>query len=205
MNQRLVWNFEYSAKKSTPLLSTSYETDEVKWEMRFFWPEDRIITLHPIEERLLDLGNYKQKHREDYYYLLPGHHYNIKIRRDELLYKPIIKQTSGAVGFGAKINLGTVDLASCNEAEHILKIQKLVQKTKKQRKKVCVKKEAFVYSFKTHPATKLELARIEVNNKIYFSLCIEGKSLYLVETISKYLLDESISCEYVSFLNDIIT
>lgn len=176
----------------------------MKWEMRFFWPGDQIISLHALDNSLLDIANYQQKHKEDYYYLLPDCTYNIKRRRDEILYKPVLQNSTSAIGYGAKINLEAVDDYPNQEPATVLKLQKILRKTQEKGIEVCVKKESFTYKFATTPSVKLELARLEVNNKVYFSVCIEGKSLYLVETLNEHLLDKQVSCDYVTFLKSII-
>ncbi|MGL6028164.1 MAG: hypothetical protein ACRC0M_00035, partial [Legionella sp.] len=87
--QRLIWNFEFiAAKKIPPKYFKAKEHEQLKWEARYFWPADNIIQLAAIDISLLDIANYQQKHREDEYYLLPDCDFNIKKRRDELLYKP---------------------------------------------------------------------------------------------------------------------
>ena len=63
-----------------------------------------------------------------------------------------------------------------------------------------VEKEAFIYRFETSPKTKLELARLCIANTIYFSVCIESRSRYLVELITKQVAGEQVSSDYVSFL-----
>jgi hypothetical protein len=196
MIQRLVWNFEFSHKKEIPLSGlVDNEQDDLKWERRFFWPENQIISLCNIDDSLLDLANYHQKHKEDTYYLLPHSDYNIKTRRDELQFKPVIRRTSSAAGFGIKINLDADD----NSPE----LHEMAHQARKEGITVFVKKEAFIYKFHTHPNIKLELARLEVNNAVYFSACVEGKSLFLVETLSELLLGNQVSCEYVTFLKNI--
>lgn len=175
------------------------EQDDLKWETRFFWPEEQIISLTAIDDGMLDLAKYHQKHKDDHYYLLPETHCNIKRRRGELLYKPIHKQTTSAVGFGMKI-----DLEHPPAHEDSDELRELARKVNERGIEVHVKKEAFIYKFPTHPHVKLELARLEVNNMVYFSACIEGKSLYLVETLSELLLGKQVSCEYVTFLKNIL-
>lgn len=204
MNQRLVWNFEFSPKKILPLSELESKPDDLKWEIRFFWPEDHIITLYNIDNSILDIANYHQKQKDDYYYLLPDCNYNIKQRRNELLYKPILKQSTEAIGFGSKINLEVIKDYPTQKQEDILHLQKILLLAQKEGQKIHVKKESFTYKFATIPSIKLELARLEVNNVFFFSACIEGKSLYLVETIREHLLDKQISCDYVTFLKSII-
>lgn len=205
MTQQLVWNFEFSAKK--PLSLTNFvaeEQDSLKWEARFFWPENHLIRLCPMNGSLLKLANYQSKHKEDNYYLLAHCDYNIKRRRDELVYKPLLKQSAHAFGFGTKLNLGDLANISNYPQDYILHLQRIADQALKHGVEVLVKKESFIYKFSTTPSIKLELARLEVNDTIYFSACIEGKSLYLVETICEHLLGKQVSSDYVTFLKDII-
>lgn len=199
-NQRLAWNFEFTPKASLPLADLVDKKDEqLKWEIRYFWPDNEPIILNTIDNSLLELANYKQKHREDDYYLLPSQNYNIKKRRDRLLYKPLLKQTNHAVGYGPKIILErTQDQPTPPE------LQEIMQQVEQEGIEVSVKKDALIYKCPTKPKVKIELARLEVRQKIYFSVCIEGRSLRLVEMISKHLLDEPISCEYVTFLKNLL-
>ncbi|KTD52836.1 hypothetical protein [Legionella quateirensis] len=206
MTTRLVWNFEFSTTKTIPLTDLiTDEQDEIKWERRFFWSEDEIIHLTCIDNSLLDLANYHQKHKEDSYYLLPDSNLNIKLRRNELLYKPILQHTPSATGFGTKINLDTIhDQTDTAEDVNSDYLGSIALEARQKGIEVLVRKEAFIYKFPTIPHIKLELARLEVKEHVYFSACIEGKSLYLVELLSEHLLGKQVSCEYVSFLKNII-
>lgn len=205
MSQRLVWNFEFSTTNTIQLTHLVVDVqDEIKWERRFFWSEEDIISLSSIDNSLLDLANYHQKHKEDIYFILPEYNYNIKIRRNELLYKPVLNQTPSAIGFGHKINLSTIQTLTDIEDSERRQLEDIALKARLDGVEVFVKKESFVYKFPTTPNIKLELARLEVNNKVYFSACIEGKSLYLVELLSDHLLGKQVSCEYVTFLKNIL-
>lgn len=205
MSQRFVWNFEFTTTAAVefPHLAAQRQ-DEKKWERRFFWSEEEIISLFNIDNSLLDLANYHQKHKEDNYFILPNYNYNIKLRRHELLYKPILDQNLSAVGFGHKINLENIALLTDIDEQERLHLEHIAQKARQDGIEVFVKKESFVYKFSTTPSVKLELARLEVQNKIYFSACVEGKSLPLVEFLSDRLLGKQISCEYVTFLKKIL-
>ncbi|WP_298623430.1 hypothetical protein [uncultured Legionella sp.] len=205
MSQRLVWNFEFSTTNTIQLARlVTEEQDEIKWERRFFWSEEDIISLSNIDNSLLDLANYQQKHKEDIYFILPNYDYNIKLRRNELLYKPIINQTSATIGFGHKINLEKIHSQNPIANAERLRLEDIARQARHEGIEVFVKKESFVYKFPTTPNIKLELARLEVKNKIYFSACVEGKSLYLVEFLSDNLLGKQVSCEYVTFLKKIL-
>lgn len=203
MSQRLVWNFEFSTTNIIPVENfVALEQSDIKWESRFFWSEDEIVSLVNIDNSLLDLANYQQKHREDYYYILPDCNYNIKLRRNELLYKPILQHTSSATGFGHKINLDNAH--SDADPRQQINLSHIANEARQNGIQIFVKKEAFIYKFHTTPNTKLELARLEVRDRIYFSACIEGKSLNLVELLSEHLLGKQVSCEYVTFLKNIL-
>ncbi len=204
MTQRLVWNFEFTPTTNFVLSDLeNQKEDDLKWEARFFWPEAQIIKLYLLEPSLLDLATYQHKQKKDLYYLIPGQNYNIKNRRDELVYKPLVKQGKYSLGFGAKINLNDSNKALPDKDALKLNLSDTVQLLKHS-DEVIVKKDSLIYKFPTHPNIKLELARIEINSLIYFSLCIEGKSRELVETLSKQLLGKQPTDNYVGFLKNII-
>ena len=205
MTQRLVWNFECSTTKKLLLnLPQEKQSNDLKWESRFFWPDDHIINLTTIDDALLELTNYQQKQKQDCYYLLPKHQYNIKRRRNQLWYKPLVQHSEYVLGFGAKINLDQEDTAQKTTVNDKLMLHKIIQKTQKKGIEVLVKKESFTYKFPVKPIIKLELARIEINGTIYFSACVEGKSRHLVEVISEGLFGKQSSSDYVTFLKQII-
>ena len=202
MKQRLLWNFEFKTRKNNTFCDLKNTKEEIlKWEARFFWPEQEIICLSLIDEALLEIAHYQYKQKQHYYYLIPAQNYNIKYRRDELLYKPLIEQSPYAFGFGAKINITQMLHNPHSHTE--LNIKKLVKQIEKG-VQVLVKKDSFTYKFAFQPSIKLELARIEVNDIIFFSLCIEGRSRRLVETMSRCLLGEKPTSDYVHFLKKIV-
>lgn len=190
MNKRLVWNFEIKSDCQLKLPETSIETaSDVHWESRFFWPEKDIITLSGLDESFLELSRYKIKHRTDCYYILPNEEHNVKKRRHELVYKPLVNRTRSAIAYGKKIKL-----------EDDLKYHTLMQKITDQGQTIHIDKEALIYKFQSHPSTKLELARLVIHKKIFFTLCIEAPELTWVEHITRQLTNQSISVDYVTFL-----
>lgn len=205
MNQRLVWNFEFASQKNLSLATLKdIKEEHVKWEIRYFWPDDKPIILNAIDQSLLDITKYQQKDKEDYYYLLSGHNYNIKKRRNELLYKPLLQKKDAAFGFGTKIILSPLQDPIHKTDLTDPQLLKIMQQVSQESTEVSVKKETFSYKLPTKPKIKIELERLEVLNKVFFSLCIEGKSLNLVETISEHLLEGQVSCEYVTFLKSLL-
>jgi len=204
MNKRLVWNFEINPdipfQQST---ITNVELNEARWEARFFWPEDNIIILNGLSPDFLNLSGYDIKHKNDIYYLLPKADYNLKIRKNELYYKPILMKKSKAIAFGKKIKLSEQDkdskLLGCEEKS----VSSLLEDIKRHGKTIEINKEAISYKFLTSPATKLELSRLKVENKIYFSASIESYSRELVEITTKQLLGSVNTSDYVKFLKRI--
>ena len=201
MNKRLVWNFEINPdipfQQST---ITNVELNEARWEARFFWPEDNIIILNGLSPDFLNLSGYDIKHKNDIYYLLPKADYNLKIRKNELYYKPILMKKSKAIAFGKKIKLSEQDkdskLLGCEEKS----VSSLLEDIKRHGKTIEINKEAISYKFLTSPATKLELSRLKVENKIYFSASIESYSRELVEITTKQLLGSVNTSDMLNFL-----
>ncbi|KTD58976.1 hypothetical protein Lsai_0689 [Legionella sainthelensi] len=205
MKQRLIWNFEFAPEKNLPLATfVDIKDEHLKWEIRYFWPENKSIILNTIDPSLRNITHYQQKYKEDDYYLLPGQNYNIKKRRNQLLYKPLLQKKDSAFGFGSKVLLSSPQNSPHQTELTDPQLLEITQLIAKESIVVSVKKEALIYTFPTKPKIKMELARLEVLNKIYFSVCIEGRSLHLVETISKHLLGEQVSCEYVTFLKSLL-
>jgi hypothetical protein len=201
MNKRLVWNFEIN-NESLLILPTDVaeEPELLKWEARYFWEEESLITLRGLNDTFLDLSLYKIKQRQDRYYLISNQDFNVKQRRNELLYKPLIENSPACQGFGKKITLSNhsslgiipgiipIDSDSLRSLIHFDSTEIYVEKT------------ALIYKFAIEPRIKLELARLKITDKIYYSVCIEGTSKKLVTYISKHLLNQDVSCGYVAFL-----
>lgn len=188
MNQPLIWRFELDTTK--PLQIDGFpvvEKENIKWESRLFWPENQLITLYALDDLMTNINNYDQKQKDDYYYLQPDSDDNIKRRNHELFYKPLITQTPYAQGFGEKIKMHAQD-SVLKEAATIIH----------------VKKTGHLYLFNTRPHIKLELAKIQVLNDVYFTACVEGRSRYLVEMISEHLMGRQLSCDYIHFLKNIV-
>ncbi|MBA2652694.1 MAG: hypothetical protein H0U73_10565 [Tatlockia sp.] len=200
MNMRLVWNFEISNKNPLDLNDLKDSRDEKRWEARYFWPGNTIINLNGLDTQFLALSNYEVKHRHDCYILLADSNYNIKQRRMQVLYKPLLGKTELLRGYGKKINLADYPPDLILPGSKNLKSSDLLKQLEKNQQVIEVQKEALIYKFTSEPKIKLELARLEIDKKIYLSLCVEGHSQYLVESIARHLLATEVSCDYVSFL-----
>ena len=195
MNQRLVWNFEVAPTvHSLPTTAQiSKKREQGKWEVRYFWCAEDIIALTAIHSDLLSLRHYQQKYKEDDYFVLPNEPYNIKRRRGELIYKPLLTQSSMAFCFGPKI---TLTLSRTQNK----KLQKILEKVMQEGLFMPVKKESFVYKFPLAIPTKLELARIEVDQRVFFSACIESRSQAIAEQLGLALVGKQDTGDYVTFL-----
>lgn len=206
MNKRLVWNFEIANSDIELPQFAPTSKDKFRWETRFFWPEQTIIILNGLDESFLALSTYEMKHRHDIYYLLPQQTYNIKLRRDKLLYKPLIAEQGSLQGFTKKINLNNLATDSLLPGLTVTTtVKDLLKQLQKKGQQVIVNKEALIYKLPTQPSLKLELARLTITNQVFFSVCIEGYSAKVVEAFSKHLLNEQISCDYVRFLNQTLS
>ena len=203
MSQKLIWNFEFSLA-DTPIATIEDETikEKNKWEARFFWTDNELVQLQAIDKSLFDLSKYQHKQKTDHYYLIPNTNYNIKQRRDRLLYKPLLEQTPLAIAFAKKIDLELVD----EYPKHVPKemLLNLLHQARTAATCITINKEAYVYKLPTKPSIKLELAQLEVHNQIYFSVCVEGRSRHLVEKISKAIIGQKTSSDYISFLKKIV-
>lgn len=200
MNTRLVWNFELNHTDLLDLENLKAEREEIRWEARYFWPADEIIVLSGLDNHFLAPSNCEAKHRQDRYALLTGDNFNIKRRRMEWLYKPLLAEAEGLRGYGKKINLEQCQSDEILPGSLGLQVQDLIHQLENHPKTIELSKEALIYKFPSEPTIKLELARLEMNDNVYFSLCIEGRSQFLVSLIAKHLLGTQVSCDYVSFL-----
>ncbi len=204
MNKRFVWNFEINSDNSLQIPNTEgFVQSPGRWESRFFWSDDQIITLNCLNNNFLALSHYEIKHRQDTYYLLPNTDYNLKVRCEQLFYKPILMKKTYAVAYGKKINLEEHPLNMQLPCTKEKDAHTLIALIKDQGIKINVEKEALIYKFDTTPATKFELAWLRVANKNYYSASIESRSMLLVESIAKQLIGDRLASDYVSFLREI--
>ncbi|WP_148294850.1 hypothetical protein [Legionella oakridgensis] len=205
MSKRFVWNFEIKNESLLELPSNNdMPVDELRWESRYFWPESAIISLNGLDDQFLELSRYEAKHRQDTYYLLPDVNFNLKMRRDQLLYKPMLKQMTWATAYGKKIKLTATEQSLSIPDHNPIDIQSLLVNAKDTIKTVTVSKEALIYQFPTTPKLKMELARLCIGDAVYFSLSLESKVLTWVEYLSKNLLQGKTPCDYVTFLKTLI-
>lgn len=204
MNKRFVWNFEINTDDRLEIPAAEHFVQSPNhWESRFFWPQDQIVTLHGLNDDFLQLSNYQIKHRHDTYYLLPNADYNLKTRHDQLFYKPILMKKPQAIAYGKKIKLDD-EAANLQFPGYEDKgVAALITYIKNHGKKITVEKEALIYRFDTIPAIKLELAWLYVSNKSYLSVSIESRSFSLVESMTRQLLGDLPTSDYVSFLGEI--
>src|SRR5258708_2087948 len=105
MSFRLFWNFEMTNTHLLNWNDLKAEPEEIRWEARYFWPQEAIIHLEGLDKRFLNLAEYKIKQRNDRYTLLADSNFNIKQRRGQLFYKPLLAERDGLQGYGKKVNL----------------------------------------------------------------------------------------------------
>jgi len=203
MNKRLVWNFELQSNDPIDFKQLAEEERELlRWEARHFWPESSIVPLQGLPDYFLDLSHYQIKKRQDTYFLIPDKALNIKKRRDELLYKPLIQQTENSQAFGKKVNLTNQASENTVMGSPPLTVNQvfiLLQNSPQ----IDVDKTALIVKLPTTPVIKIELARLSIVGRNYFSVCIEGRSEYLVNQISQRIIPHSQTSDYVRFLQEI--
>ena len=201
MNKRLAWNFEITGDSlfTLPIINSD-DSPGIHWESRYFWRESDIIILSGLDERFLDLSRYTIKHRTDTYFLLPDADYNIKMRREALVYKPMVKRTPRAIAFGKKVKLAQCTSDIVDTDGQRIDPRALLQRIHQQGESVRVDKEALIYKFETPAASQLELARLTIDSTIYFSVSIESPALETVEHLTTSLLKTEPSSDYVTFL-----
>jgi hypothetical protein len=198
MNKRLAWNFELTTEASLVLPQTTQPfVSDLHWESRYFWKEEEIVLLHGLNAEFLEFSRYHIKHRSDSYYLLPHSDENIKQRHDELVYKPRIKQLDIATAYGKKVKLNQQSATTGKENDDF---QVLLKRIHTEGIVVQVDKEALVYKFETQPKTKLELARLVIDQRIYFSLSVESPHREIVEYLSTRMVKDQSPSDYVYFL-----
>ena len=201
MNKRLVWNFEIAQNKSIQWPNPNDVKKEThRWEARFFWPANHIILLNGLDESFMELSRYDITQREDTYYLLGDAHYNLKRRRDELLYKPVMMKHPEATAYGKKIKLSEwpphTPLPGCQEKDALTLLTRITH----EGTAITVNKEALTYHFATQPKTTLELAWLRIANHAYFSLSIESRARVYVLSLTQQLLGQVQTEDYVTFL-----
>ena len=204
MNKRLVWNFEINTENPVALPQAHHfiETPN-RWESRFFWPNNEVITLRGLNHNFLNLSEAQIKHRSDTYYVLPNTDYNLKLRHDQLLYKPILMKKSIAIAYGKKIKLEAsvpgLELPGCDTHN----VAALIAHIKDHAVKINIEKEALIFRFDTAPISKLELAWLTVANESYFSASIESRAFSIVESLTQQLIGDMPTSDYVTFLQGI--
>jgi len=201
MNKRLIWNFEINSDKPLQIKPTENPaTESGRWESRFFWPDDQIITLHGLSDHFRELSHYKIIHKEDTYFLLPNEEFNFKLRKDQLFYKPILLKQSDAVAYGKKITLDDQPPEMTLPGFGSQTIGTLLSRIKSEGVRLFVEKEALIYYFDSNPRCKFELAWLRVNKIAFFSVSIESKALPIVESIRKQMIQNKIASDYITFL-----
>lgn len=205
MNKRLVWNFELSSKNLLNWQELSGEiANEIRWEARFFWPEENIIVLDGLDIQFLTLSSYQIKQRFDDYFILEQYPYNIKVRRGQYLYKPLLKDCEGVYGYGKKINLSDYPANDILPGTNHHGGVNLLTELKEKGQKISISKEVLLYQWASTPPIKLELARFALLGNYYFSLSFAGRSHTLVSKLANQVSAGATPDNYVSFLKRIL-
>lgn len=199
MNKRFIWNFEF--EQDEPIELKSIATDEhepLRWEVRYFWPQTEIIRLRGLNEPFLKLDAYKIKEKCDRYYVLANQPFNLKKRRGMIYYKPIIKQCHKVIAYGKKIPLLPENKTLLMNMG--LAFDRWQQAILEEALTVDITKETLTYCFSKPHKTNIEFSRIEVNEAIFLSFCVESRLKSHVIDLANHLLPNTEPLDYVSFL-----
>lgn len=159
-----------------------------------------MVCLHSLNDDYLDLSRYESKHREDTYHVLAAFNFNIKVRRGELLYKPLLEETALLLGFGKKIPLHEQPPDMVLPGTDGLSARQLLELVEKNSNIITVEKDALVLKLADEPTIKLELSRLKMGSDIFFSACIEGRAQGLVQAIAEHVFPGQMPSDYVHFL-----
>jgi hypothetical protein len=202
MKKRLIWNFEII--NDTPLdLPTEVAEGELEtrpWEVRCFGDENNIMTLQGLDDSFLNLNHCKIKKRRDTYYLLPDQDYNVKRRRLELFYKPLIKKDGVFLEFGKKINLAEYPAREILPGNPPISAEDLLKRVHMEGVAVSVEKTALIFKFPDLLGIRLELARFTLGDNVFFSACLESSSQQWVRLLGEQILPLDNATDYVNFL-----
>lgn len=205
MKKSLVWNFEIDTQDALDFSSLQgYAKEELRWEIRYFWPEDAKITLRHCPASLLDMNSVELKQRSDVYTLIPHRHLNIKERENHWLYKPLMRSEGNAMGFAKKIDIATVADDAILPGEPPFLKSDLMESIHTEGLVIEVNKAALIFKIPSFPGCKLELTRLRLPSQtIFYSAALEVNNLDLVKYLSNHLLKGHLSCDYVIFLKQI--
>jgi hypothetical protein len=204
MSKRFIWNFEINQTSPIHLPSINDALPEnMHWESRYFWPEHKPIVLNGLDDSFLALSRYTIKQRHDKYVILDKFDLNLKFRRDALIYKPKQQQTPIASAYGKKIKYDSISLALPPDSLSI-EVEAFRQMISEPSNNIEVEKEAVLYKFPTTPKLKIELARINIKNKIFYSFSIESPVLAWVEYLSHHVISSKTPMDYVTFIKSIL-
>lgn len=200
MNKRFLWNFELSLAQGLPSpLYLPHPLESLRWEARYFWPEKDIIVLDGMDESLFDLTQFKIKHHDDTYLIANASDYNIKRRREALVYKPQLDCKDGIFAYAKKLKLNSITGDTLLPGHPPIRADELQEQLTFSRS-VHIDKIALSRRMPCEPPLKIEYSRLRIGAKIFFSLCIEGYSFALVQAFSLFIVKKAPEQNYVQFL-----
>lgn len=181
---RFIWQFEQTGQEWVP--QGNWQKDPHKWEVRYFWPLDRIIELN-ISEKQLHWDKSVYKTHFDTYLIDRENPLNIKGRKDKLVYKPFISQQNDRIAYDKKVSLSTDELSQHNFLA------------------VPVEKMSIQLIIYEKPKCVLELSKIYMLNQEFSSLCIESRCVRLLDNLHDHLKLPGKACSYIEFLCEQLT
>ena len=199
-----IWNFHIKVSDFKQSNLFSSETSEKiakenksKWEARFFFPIETPIFLNWPHSLPFSFYFAKAKTHEDTYIIHPEQVINLKKRRTDIYYKPLIEKKQDLFYFGKKeiIDEKNPIILSQTTQLDITRIQN-------ESALIALTKNVLKFNY-DHPMTcQLEFGSFTFQEKIYSTFGIESKSFEAVSTLSSFILPNEKKTDYINFLKE---
>lgn len=203
MTHHFIWGFQFTETaigQWPPLLSAN---DSNKWESRYFWNDNQLVSLTGLPLTLLSLTHYKIKSRHDSYIVINDT--NIKLRKQKIHVKPLIEKENDSFCYAKKREI------PLHDADEIATIipeikqwngqQDIEEFLSEHYSVFIVDKDVLIHQI--NDTTRLEFSRIRVNSHFYCSLSIETRSRQDLEKLVKLIIPQQKAQSYTEFLNNL--
>jgi hypothetical protein len=186
---------------------------QIGWEWRSFWPEDcSPIPVHLVPFPISSLNDFESITFQDTYISIKKSLLNLKIRKEKLVYKPVIEKYDYLLAFSPKkkfpFPLGWKELYSLFPRllyykGVILSPHDLVlclQESHYQSCLISLQKNTCRYEITED--LRLELSQIMVHDQLWYSVCIESLSITQVRECADLMIPQKGKLMgYAEFLN----
>ncbi len=199
-----IWNFYINISDFNQSNLFSCETsekiakeDKAKWEARYFFPIETPIVLNWPHSLPFSFHFAKAKTHEDTYIIHPEHVINLKKRRSDIYYKPLIKKKQGLFYFGKKEAI---------DENNPIKLSQTTQldstRIQNEGTLIALTKNVLKFNYDHPMRCQLEFGWFISQEKNYSTFGIESKSFETVRTLSSFILPNEKKTDYINFLKE---